>query len=142
MPPPRHRLSETARLSPLRDKVYGGLLRIEAVCATAGAIGPARFWGMHVKLSIFAVVASFAVTVASGALAQAVGGNQLCAADAQKFCNDKQGADRRACLRDNVDKVTPVCRESLSPPAGAPPAQAPAAPSARQGGGYSKSGGY
>jgi hypothetical protein len=95
------------------------------------------------KTAFLAVAVALAIGAAQNAQAQEAGGNQTCAADAQKFCNEKQGADRRACLRDNADKVSVACRESLAPARGAAaPAQVPATPNLRQGGGYSRDGSY
>ncbi len=62
------------------------------------------------KTSALVILAAICTGVASGAYAQ---GNQLCAADAQKFCSERQGGDRRNCLFDSMDKVTAVCKASL-----------------------------
>ena len=41
-------------------------------------------------------------------------GNPACAADATKYCADKQGADRAACLRTNMDKLTDACKAAMA----------------------------
>jgi hypothetical protein len=53
---------------------------------------------------------------ASGALAQGAGappgGGRMaaCRDDAQKFCADKTGPDRRACMEANKDKLSDACK--------------------------------
>ena len=56
-----------------------------------------------------------AATLAAGpALAQAPagggGGMAACREDAQKFCADKTGPDRRACMEANKDKLSDACK--------------------------------
>jgi hypothetical protein len=46
---------------------------------------------------------------AGGAMA-AGGGMAACREDAQKFCADKTGPDRRACLEENKDKLSDACK--------------------------------
>jgi len=46
---------------------------------------------------------------AGGAMA-AGGGMAACRDDAQKFCADKTGPDRRACLEENKDKLSDACK--------------------------------
>jgi hypothetical protein len=48
------------------------------------------------------------------------GGGRLaaCRDDSAKYCADKRGADRRACLNDNKDKLSDACKSALSAPAG------------------------
>ncbi len=48
------------------------------------------------------------------------GGGRLaaCRDDSQKYCADKRGPDRRACLNDNKDKLSADCKAAL---AAAPP---------------------
>ena len=54
---------------------------------------------------------------AGGAFAQgtpapqgAGGGMAACREDAQKFCADKTGPDRRACMETNKDKLSDACK--------------------------------
>jgi hypothetical protein len=41
---------------------------------------------------------------------QGGGGMTACRADAQKFCGGKSGADRRACMDVNKDKLSDACK--------------------------------
>jgi hypothetical protein len=38
------------------------------------------------------------------------GGMAACRDDAQKFCADKTGPDRRACMEANKDKLSDACK--------------------------------
>ena len=38
------------------------------------------------------------------------GGMAACRDDAQKFCSDKTGPDRRACMEANKDKLSDACK--------------------------------
>jgi hypothetical protein len=38
------------------------------------------------------------------------GGMAACREDAQKFCADKSGPDRRACMEANKDKLSDACK--------------------------------
>jgi hypothetical protein len=57
-----------------------------------------------------------ALLTATGALAQTPpaggggGGMAACRDDAQKFCSDKTGPDRRACMEANKDKLSDACK--------------------------------
>jgi hypothetical protein len=59
---------------------------------------------------------AFGVLAAGAALAQGAsqggggGGMAACREDAQKFCADKTGADRRACMEANKDKLSEACK--------------------------------
>lgn len=46
---------------------------------------------------------------AGGAMA-AGGGMAACREDGQKFCADKTGPDRRACMEENKDKLSDACK--------------------------------
>ncbi len=67
------------------------------------------------KLPMFVAVA---VLAAGAALAQGTpqggggggGGMAACRDDAQKFCADKTGPDRRACMEANKDKLSDACK--------------------------------
>jgi hypothetical protein len=37
-----------------------------------------------------------------------------CRDDMQKFCADKTGPDRRACMRDNRDKLSDACKQAIA----------------------------
>lgn len=45
------------------------------------------------------------------------GGGRLaaCRDDSQKYCADKRGPDRRACLNENKDKLSSECKAALAP---------------------------
>jgi hypothetical protein len=47
--------------------------------------------------------------MAAGGMA-AGGGMAACRDDMQKFCADKTGADRRACMDTNKDKLSDTCK--------------------------------
>ena len=82
------------------------------------------------RLTMFAAAAG--LLLALPALAQTpappggstgVGGGRFaaCREDAQKFCADKHGPDRRACMQDNKDKLSDGCKAALAtmrPPGG------------------------
>ena len=54
-----------------------------------------------------------------GAMAGPGGGRlAACRDDSAKYCADKRGPDRRACLNDNKDKLSDTCKSAL---AAAPP---------------------
>ena len=63
---------------------------------------------MTIKMLIVA-----GLLAASPAFAQApAGGGRMaaCREDAQKFCADKSGPDRRACMEANKDKLSDACK--------------------------------
>ncbi len=51
-----------------------------------------------------------AETPPAGAGMPAGGGMAACRDDAQKFCADKTGPDRRACMEANKDKLSDACK--------------------------------
>jgi len=62
------------------------------------------------KMAMFVAVG---VLAAGAALAQGApqgGGMAACREDAQKFCADKTGPDRRACMEANKDKLSDACK--------------------------------
>ena len=68
-----------------------------------------------------AVLAAAVLAVgASAALAQngappGGGGRMMaCRDDAQKFCSDKHGPDRRACMQANKDKLSDGCKAAMA----------------------------
>lgn len=70
---------------------------------------------MTIKTMLMA--AALLTATAGGAFAQgagapqgAGGGMAACREDAQKFCADKTGPDRRACMETNKDKLSDVCK--------------------------------
>jgi len=43
------------------------------------------------------------------------GGRMMaCRDDAQKFCSDKHGPDRRACMEANKDKLSDGCKSAMA----------------------------
>ena len=57
------------------------------------------------------LVAAAGSAFAQGAGApQGGGGMAACREDAQKFCADKTGPDRRACMDANKDKLSDACK--------------------------------
>jgi hypothetical protein len=63
---------------------------------------------------------------AGGAFAQGAGappgGGRMaaCRDDAQKFCSDKHGPDRRACMEANKDKLSDGCKAAMAARASGP----------------------
>jgi len=61
-------------------------------------------------------VAALLTVATAGAFAQGAGAPQggggmaACREDAQKFCADKTGPDRRACMEANKDKLSEACK--------------------------------
>jgi len=59
------------------------------------------------------VAAAWITAAGTTAFAQAPQGNggmAACRDDAQKFCADKTGPDRRACMETNKDKLSDACK--------------------------------
>ena len=61
------------------------------------------------------MAAAVLAMAASGAYAQQGGGQggggmAACREDAQKFCADKTGPDRRTCMEANKDKLSDACK--------------------------------
>ncbi|HWY63674.1 MAG TPA: hypothetical protein VNX61_00585 [Rhizomicrobium sp.] len=67
---------------------------------------------MTIKTMMMA--AALLAATAGGAFAQQTpqggGGMAACREDAQKFCADKTGPDRRACMEANKDKLSDACK--------------------------------
>jgi hypothetical protein len=57
-------------------------------------------------------------TPPAGAGMTAGGGMAACREDAQKFCADKTGPDRRACMEANKDKLSDACKAARAARAG------------------------
>ena len=62
-------------------------------------------------------VAALLTATTAGAFAQGAGAPQgggggmaACREDAQKFCADKTGPDRRTCMEANKDKLSEACK--------------------------------
>jgi len=62
-------------------------------------------------------VAALLTATTAGAFAQGAGtpppgggGMAACRDDAQKFCADKTGPDRRTCMEANKDKLSEACK--------------------------------
>jgi hypothetical protein len=68
--------------------------------------------------------AAMMMAMASGAAMAQPGGGQgnpmmakfreACGADIQKYCADKTGPDRRACMMENHDKFTDTCKAAIA----------------------------
>ncbi len=68
---------------------------------------------MTIKTMMMA--AALLAATAGGAFAQQPpqgggGGMAACREDAQKFCADKTGPDRRTCMEANKDKLSDACK--------------------------------
>jgi hypothetical protein len=63
-------------------------------------------------LRMMLVAAALVAATAPAAFAQAPqgGGMAACREDAQKFCADKTGPDRRTCMEANKDKLSDACK--------------------------------
>jgi hypothetical protein len=59
---------------------------------------------------ILAMGASVALAQNGAPPAGGGGGMAACRDDAQKFCSDKTGPDRRACMEANKDKLSDACK--------------------------------
>jgi hypothetical protein len=59
---------------------------------------------------------SAATAFAQDAGAPPAGGGRMmaCRADMQKFCADKTGPDRRACMMANKDKLSDGCKSAIA----------------------------
>ena len=57
-----------------------------------------------------ALMAVTGTAFAQGAPQGGGGGMAACREDAQKFCADKTGPDRRACMEANKDKLSDACK--------------------------------
>jgi hypothetical protein len=64
---------------------------------------------MMLAAAVLAMGASAALAQ-NGAPAGGGGGMAACRDDAQKFCSDKTGPDRRACMEANKDKLSDACK--------------------------------
>ena len=62
--------------------------------------------------------ATAATAVAQDTAQPAGGGMSACREDAQKFCADKTGPDRRACMEENKDKLSDACKAARAARAG------------------------
>jgi hypothetical protein len=69
-------------------------------------------------------LATVLIAAASPAFAQGApqggggGGMAACREDAQKFCADKTGPDRRTCMEANKDKLSDACKAARAARAG------------------------
>jgi hypothetical protein len=61
-------------------------------------------------VAILAMGASVALAQNGAPPAGGGGGMAACRDDAQKFCSDKTGPDRRACMEANKDKLSDACK--------------------------------
>ena len=64
---------------------------------------------MMMAAAVLAVAASGAYAQQSGGQGGG-GGMAACREDAQKFCADKTGPDRRTCMEANKDKLSDACK--------------------------------
>ena len=63
---------------------------------------------------ILAMGASVALAQNGAPPAGGGGGMAACRDDAQKFCSDKTGPDRRACMEANKDKLSDGCKSAMA----------------------------
>ena len=82
------------------------------------------------NLSKLALASLLVIATADSAFAQMQaappGGNgrfAACRDDAQKFCADKRGPDRRQCMQDNRDKLSDACKAAMASARPANPGQ-------------------
>ncbi|HEX3754389.1 MAG TPA: hypothetical protein VHV26_04875 [Rhizomicrobium sp.] len=78
-------------------------------------------WTMMFALTTALALPAVAQTPPPAGGGMGGGGGRLaaCRDDSAKYCSDKRGPDRRACLNDNKDKLSDACKAALSPaPAG------------------------
>jgi len=64
------------------------------------------------------LIAAAGPSFAQGAPQGGGGGMAACREDAQKFCADKTGPDRRACMEANEDKLSDACKAARGTRAG------------------------
>lgn len=62
--------------------------------------------------TLLAGTAAFAQTPPAGGAMAGAGRMAACRDDMQKFCADKMGPDRRACMEANKDKLSDACRQA------------------------------
>ena len=68
---------------------------------------------------VAALVAAAGSAFAQGTPPQGGGGGlAACREDAQKFCADKTGPDRRTCMEANKDKLSDACKAARAARAG------------------------
>jgi hypothetical protein len=65
---------------------------------------------MMMAAAVLAVAASGAYAQQGGGQGGGGGGMAACREDAQKFCADKTGPDRRTCMEANKDKLSDACK--------------------------------
>jgi hypothetical protein len=68
---------------------------------------------MKIRMLMTAALLAATASTAFGQGAQtppAGAGMAACREDAQKFCADKTGPDRRACMEANKDKLSDACK--------------------------------
>ena len=65
---------------------------------------------MKLVMFVAAGVLAAGAALAQGAPQGGGGGMAACREDAQKFCADKTGPDRRACMEANKDKLSEACK--------------------------------
>ena len=65
---------------------------------------------MKIKMLMAAAVLAATAGAAFAQTPPAGGGMAACREDAQKFCADKTGPDRRACMEANKDKLSDACK--------------------------------
>lgn len=71
---------------------------------------------MKIKLIVAATLlagsAAFAQAPPAGGAMSGAGPMAACRDDMQKYCADKMGPDRRACMEDNKDKLSDACKKA------------------------------
>lgn len=61
---------------------------------------------------LFAGAAAWGQTPPPGGAMTGAGPMAACREDMQKFCADKMGPDRRACMEANKDKLSDACKKA------------------------------
>ena len=73
---------------------------------------------MKTRLIVGAVLlagaAAWGQTPPAGGAMTGAGPMAACRDDAQKFCADKMGPDRRACMQENHDKLSDACKKAIA----------------------------
>lgn len=70
-----------------------------------------------IAIASLLIVSSASLALAQGQAAPGAGGRgrfAACREDAQKFCADKRGPDRRQCMQDNRDKLSDACKAAMA----------------------------
>jgi hypothetical protein len=72
---------------------------------------------MKIRLLLAATLLAASAGLAGAQTTPPPGGGgpmAACRDDMQKFCADKTGPDRRACMQDNHDKLSDACKQAIA----------------------------